>query len=385
VIDLPPPAPVELPPPPPPGEHERHRRVRHGLPARLLVAVGLVAAVSGMLGALLGLALSDRSGRPPRKASEQPIVVAPIRDEETGRIDIAGIVDVAGRSVVTISADTPTGVSIGTGVVLTEDGEVLTNAHVVDDATAIRVRLPGETEPREAALLAADAGNDLALLRLDVEGLVPATFADPASTRLGDEVVAIGYALDLDGDPTVTSGIVSALDRTIVADRTNGALDGLIQTDAAISSGNSGGPLVNTAGQVVGINTAVAVGDDTFAAVNIGFAISVAEALPVIEALRDEAGGEVRQEGYLGVGLGNRRDGGQGAVITEVAQDTPAEDAGLLAGDIVVAVDEVAIEGEAGLVAAIRDLEPGDSITVRYRRNGTERVVSVTLAERPDG
>jgi putative serine protease PepD len=382
VIGLPPPTPGTVPPPPPGAPVALRPRGRRTV--GLLFAVAAVAGLAGMLGAFGGLLLSDRSSRPPRRASEQPIVVAPIRDEETGRIDIGGIVEVAGRSVVTISADTPRGGSIGTGVVVTEDGEVLTNAHVVEEATAIRVRLPGETEPREAALLAADAGNDLALLRLDAEGLVPATFADPASVRLGDEVVAIGYALDLDGEPSVTSGIVSALDRTIFADRVNGALDGLIQTDAAISSGNSGGPLVNTAGQVVGINTAVAVGDSTFAAVNIGFAISVGEALPVIEALRREAGGETRTEGYLGVGLEDRRDGGQGAVITEVGPDTPAADVGLQPSDVVVAVDDTAIDGQAGLVAAIRDLEPGDSVTIRYRRGGVEREVEVTLAERPE-
>ena len=203
---------------------------------------------------------------------------------------MAGIAAAVGPSVVTISADVSEGdvegVAVGTGVVVTTDGEIITNAHVVEGATKIRVRLAGETEPRTARLLAADEGNDLALLRIEATELSRATFADPTSVHLGDDVVAIGFALALDGEPSVTSGIVSATERTIITPGGN-ALDGLIQTDAAISSGNSGGPLVNAAGEVIGINTAVFRNDDTTAATNIGLAISVSEALPVIEQLRD--------------------------------------------------------------------------------------------------
>ena len=267
-------------------------------------------------------------------------------------------------------------------MIVSSDGEILTNAHVVNGATEIRVRLAGETEPREARLLAADAGNDLALLRMSGDDFDAAVFGDPASVRLGDEVVAIGFALGLDGDPSVTLGIVSALDRTI---GTDGAfLDGLIQTDAAISSGNSGGPLVNALGEVVGINTAVARDTTTSAATNVGFAISVGEALPVIEALRAQAGGEVRSEGYLGVELEDRRDGGQGAVIASVQPGTPAADAGVEAGDLVVAADGAAIDGTTGLIAAIRDLQPGDSSTITVVRDGERIDLTVTVTDRPE-
>ena len=196
-------------------------------------------------------------------------------------------------------------------MIITTDGEILTNAHVVEDATEVRVRLAGESEPRRATVLAADAGNDLALLRISGSDFTAATFAAPGSTAIGDEVVAIGFALDLDGDPSVTLGIVSALDRTIISG--DAFLDGLIQTDAAISSGNSGGPLVNAAGEVVGINTAVARGDFQTAASNIGFAISVDEALPIVDQLRAQADGAVRDDGYLGVSLkrANRRRPGR--------------------------------------------------------------------------
>jgi S1-C subfamily serine protease len=180
----------------------------------------------------------------------------------------------------------------------------------------------------------------------------------------------------------VTLGIVSAVDRTI---GTEGAyLNGLIQTDAAISSGNSGGPLVNARGEVVGINTAVARGTATSAASNVGFAISAKEALPVIDALRAQAGGEPRAEGYLGVELDDRRDGGQGVVIRSVQDDTPASDAGVEEGDLVVAVDGAATDGAVGLIAAIRDLQPGDSTTITVVRDGERIDLDVTLTDRPE-
>ena len=226
-----------------------------------------------------------------------------------------------------------------------------------------------------------DVGNDLALLRMEGDGFEAATFADPESVRLGDEVVAIGFALGLDGDPSITLGIVSALDRTIGTDGTY--LDGLIQTDAAISSGNSGGALVNAAGEVVGINTAVARGSSTTAATNVGFAISVGEALPVIDALRAQADGTERSEAFLGVGLANRTDGGQGAVITNVDTGTPAADAGVEVGDLVVAVDGATIDGSTGLIASIRDLEPGDAIELTIVRDDVKQTLDVTLTERP--
>jgi putative serine protease PepD len=267
-------------------------------------------------------------------------------------------------------------------VVVDEAGEILTNAHVVADATEIRVRLAGETEPIEAEVVATDVGNDLALLQVDADDLVPAEFAPDGDVKLGDDVVAIGFALDLDGEPSVTQGIVSALDRTLRT--SDGAIDRLIQTDAAISSGNSGGPLVDTDGLVIGINTAVARSDATTAATNVGFAIAIEEVEDVLAALRDRAGGAPRSEGFLGVSLDDRSDGGQGALITEVADDSPASDVGLEQGDVILSVDDSTTDGAAGVVAAVRDHEPGDEVEVVVVRDGEEQTFEVVLAERPD-
>jgi len=213
------------------------------------------------------------------------------------------------------------------------------------------------------------------------DGFEPATFADPGSVRIGDEVVAIGFALGLEGEPSVTLGIVSALDRSI--GQTDVFLNGLIQTDAAISSGNSGGPLVNAAGEVVGINTAVARDTPTSSATNVSFAISVTEALPIVEALRAQADGAPRAEAYFGVGLEDRRDGGQGVIVTGVEPDTPADAAGVQSGDLIVAVDGSTTNGSAGLIAAIRDRQAGDNVTITIQRNDERTELTVELAERP--
>jgi putative serine protease PepD len=385
MTSLPPPAPGASPGIPAAAAPKRTTRARKQRNWVIVVAVGVVAWTAALTGALVGNQLSDWIDSPPKSASDEPINVSDPSGPIEGRLDVAKVIDHMAPSVVTISADIDSqfgqGQSTGTGVIISSDGEILTNAHVVEGATEIRVRLAGETEPREARLLASDPGNDLALLRMSGDDFDAAVFADPGSVRIGDEVVAIGFALGLDGDPSVTLGIVSALDRTIGTDGT--FLDGLIQTDAAISSGNSGGPLVNARGEVVGINTAVARDTATSAATNVGFAISAGEALPVIEALRAQSGGDPRTEGYLGVELGERRDGGQGAVITAVQDDTPAADAGIEPDDLVVAADGATIDGSTGLIATIRDLGPGDSTTLTILRDGEPLEITVTLIERP--
>jgi putative serine protease PepD len=370
---LPPPAPgVKARPPSPPGRTTSSRW-------SFLAAIGATALIAGLVGALIGSSddddvLTSTSGG----GARPPVVVE--GGSGDGRLPVGAVVDAVGPSVVTISADLLAGRSVGTGVVISEDGEILTNAHVVAGSTEVRVRLPGETEPIVADLVAADAGNDLALLRIDRDGLAPVTFAPTSEVQLGDEVLAIGFALDLDGEPSVTLGIVSALDRTIITEL--GALDGLIQTDAAISSGNSGGPLVDAQGRIVGINTAVARSDPMTAATNVGFAISTDEVDEVLEALRSSEGGDPRPEGFLGVELDDRTDGGQGALITKVDDDSPAAGAGIEVGDVVVGIDDAAIEGSAALIAAIRDHSPGDEISVVVVREGGEQTLDVTLVER---
>ena len=318
-------------------------------------------------------------------SSDEPVATAPSSNDAEPAMNVAEVLKKIQPSVVTIIALTESGMDqgrgTGTGVVITSDGDILTNDHVIDGADTVFVLFAGDTEPTPATVIAVDPGNDLALLHVDQTGLTPAVFADPDSIDIGDEVVAVGFALDLDGGPTVTRGIVSALNRTIVSG--DGALDGLIQTDTAISSGNSGGPLVNTRGQVIGINTAVFQSSSEVAANNVGFSISVAEALPVIEELRAQANGQARTEGYLGVSVLDRQDGGLGAMIAEVSPGSPADLAGMKVDDVVIEADGSPVDGQPALVAAIRDKSPGDTIKIDVLRDGERITLTATLIERP--
>ena len=378
---------ISTPLPPPPPKVKSRRTLRALALAFAVVAVGFGGGILGTIAAdkwNITIGSTKISG-----SSNSPLVTSEVDsdDPSLGATVVAQVVNQLADSVVTINSQisdaTGEGEASGTGVVLTADGEILTNAHVVEGATGVTVRFAGETEPRTATVLASDAGNDLALLKIDATNLKPATFAQPGTIRIGDQVIAIGYALALDGGPSVTSGIISALKRTIITE--SGALNGLIQTDAAISSGNSGGPLVNLRGEVVGINTAVARSDVNQAATNIGFSISVDEIVPVLEQLRSQASGVARQEGFLGVGLAARTDGGQGAIITSVQPDSPASLAGIQEDDIVLSVDGEPIDGQAGLVAAIRDAAPGQTVEIEILRGVKRLTVKATLVARDQG
>ena len=345
----------------------------------------MIVWMSGLVGALIGVQWAERRSAPPRKPSTLGVGVVQPRDGELPRLDVEAIANDLAPSVVAVQSNFTrngrAGESLGTGLIVTSDGEILTNAHVVGDATTVHVRLNGESEPRDAAVVVADPSRDLALLRVDVSGLSPATFAAPDDVRIGDEVLAIGYALDLDGDPTVTLGIVSSLDRTLVAE--SGALQGLIQTDAAVSSGNSGGPLVNALGHVVGLTTLASSSGVGSTANGLGFAISTSELLPSMEQLRAEAGGQTVVMGYLGVQLERRRDGGSGALVADVFAGSAADLAGIEVGDVVIAVDGDPITGQAGLIATIGHLAPGDHVEVSLVRDGTPLQVTAELDERP--
>ena len=353
----------------------------HPTTRRRVMGVALVALLAGGGGAAVATVI-DRDVVVPAAAGgtavNEPRSVVLSGDG----LDVAGVVDAVGPAVVAIQTDIGgrfAGTGAGTGVILSADGEVLTNAHVVSGASAIHVTLAGESQSRTATLIGAENAADLALLRIDDASDLPvAPLGSSSSLAVGDDVVAIGNALALRGGPTVTQGIVSALDRSL--ETGSGAMTGLIQTDASISSGNSGGPLVNAVGEVIGVNTAVASSGAGRAAENIGFAIAIDQALPVIERLR--SGAEAADPGHLGVTIEDPSDGSRGAVITGVASGSPAREAGLRAGDLVTAVDGVAIDGAAALAATIGQHAPGEAVTVSFTRDGVEQQVTVTLATR---
>ncbi len=354
---------------------------KRGLGPRIgaLIVILSMAFGAGVIGGLLGAAVTDSD----QNASTSPLVTAaPVKSGDIGNSNVAKAAEVIAPSVVTIDSVSSSGEAVGTGIIVTSDGEILTNNHVVEGSKTARVRLYGETSPITADVLATDPSNDMALIKLrNTTGLVAATFADPKSIAVGDPVVAVGYALALDGGPSVTSGIISALNRTLRLDGDT-FLNALIQTDAAISSGNSGGPLINMNGQVVGINTAVATGGMSSSANNIGFAIGVEEVQRVSRILKEIAQGGSRQQGFLGISLGNRDDGGAGAVIGEVTSGSPAAKAGVRVGDIVISINDQPIMGDEALVAIIRDSAPGETITIIVERDEKKVTLNATLVAR---
>ncbi len=375
----PPAAPVEeqaTPGPLPWPGRERPGR----LPAttRRLAGAVILALVAGAAGSALTLAVTGRGGTPVARASTS----GPSSRLAGEPLDVAGVVSAVEPAVVSIeSAIGRGGVGSGTGVILTAGGEVLTNAHVVDGASTIRVTLAGEAQARDAEVLGVDTSADLALLQIrNASGLPTARLGDSSAVQVGDDVVAIGNALALRGGPTVTRGIVSALDRSLDTD--TGTMTGLIQTDASISSGNSGGPLVNAYGEVIGINTAVATGGRTAAAENIGFAIAMDRALPVVERLR---GGAATPVGYLGVTTADPTDGSRAAAIVSVEAGSPAATAGLRAGDLVTHVAGKSVAGAAELAGVVGEHQPGETVEVTALRAGQPITVAVTLGTRRSG
>ncbi|HEX2052554.1 MAG TPA: trypsin-like peptidase domain-containing protein [Actinomycetota bacterium] len=269
----------------------------------------------------------------------------------------------------------------GTGIIASADGHILTNAHVVEGAREITVVLNDGRE-LQADLIGADSDTDLAVIKVEADNLTVASFGDSDSLRVGDSVVAMGQALGLRGDPTVTSGIVSALDRTIRTQ--DSTLENLIQTDAAINPGNSGGALTDMAGNVVGVNTAIA-GN----AQNIGFAIAITPARAIVEQLIQS--GRVIHP-FLGVtmqaltpAIASQRnmDLDEGVLIVEVVPGSPAEAAGLEPNDVITRIGDRATEVPSDVSSVINSRRPGDRVELTINRDGDTRTVTATLAERP--
>lgn len=278
----------------------------------------------------------------------------------------------------------------GTGVVITEDGYVVTNAHVIYDseygaglADIIKVRMSDDNS-YDAEVIGYDTDCDLAVLKIDADGLTPAEFGDSDGLMLGESVVAIGNPLGFDLMNTVTSGIVSGLNRNITI---NDKAMNLIQTDTAINSGNSGGPLINKKGQVIGINSSKMSSNYGSASIEgIGFAIPSNETSRIIDDLMEY--GYVTGKPQLGIScqdvtetISQMYNMPVGVYITEVSEGSASEKAGLQSGDIITAVDGEEVETAEELNAKKNTHTAGDTIEITYMRNGREKTTDITLDE----
>jgi len=275
--------------------------------------------------------------------------------------------------------------SLGSGILISKDGEILTNYHVVRSADTIKVKLADQTE-YEARLVGKDDRTDIALIKIRKSGgnLPFAKLGISSQLDVGDWVMAIGNPFGL--EHTVTAGIVSAKGRVIGA----GPYDNFIQTDASINPGNSGGPLINAVGEVVGVNSAIF--SQSGGNVGIGFAIPIDLAKKVVEQLRKN-GRVVR--GWLGVraqdvtvamasSLGLTRNPGEMAVVTEVAENSPAAEAGVKTGDIIVEFNGKAVPKSHDFPAVIADTPPGQKVTLRIVRDKKEQTVAIKVGELAD-
>ncbi|WP_405150860.1 trypsin-like peptidase domain-containing protein [Sphaerisporangium sp. NBC_01403] len=361
------------------------------------LALAAVAVGGGVAGAFVATAA----------VGNQTVISSPIvrPASDASVTTVADVARAVQPSVVSITVSSQAGQAEGSGVVLSADGLILTNNHVVagvgQDAK-VQVKF-SDGKSATATIVGTDPATDLAVVRAEnVSGLTKATLGDSDKLRVGDAVLAIGSPLGLEG--SVTAGIVSALDRTLtVGDQSQQqqqlppgwgrgglgqpepqqqsggtTIGGAIQTDAAINPGNSGGALVDASGQVVGINSAIATngGDGN---IGVGFAIPINTAHQVADQLIKSG---KATHAFLGVNLADATGDAQGAVIGSVQTGSPAEQAGLKAGDLITKIDGKPVAGADTVVGAVRGYQPGTKVALTYVRNGSTSTVTVTLTEK---
>jgi putative serine protease PepD len=358
---------------------------------KTLAALALVVAL-GLIGWSV---VTEGDKNDPANGSTVPIGSVDLDQNETTtpKSRTADIVEEVLDSVVNVRVtavssdpfgDVQQGRGEGSAVVISRDGVIVTNFHVVAGAVDVEVVLQ-DGRKLEGRVVGGVADKDLAVIKVDADDLAPIELGSSDDMRLGDDVIAVGYPLDL-GGVTVTKGILSATDRTINPEGAEAPLTDMLQTDAAINPGNSGGALVDAAGRLIGINSAAA-GAGT--AENVGFAIPIDSAIPVIREIIEDP---PEEHAWMGVStadltpvtaaqLGLSID--EGALITFVYDGTPAADAGLEQGDVVTAVDGEGIASSTELVEALGDKDPGDEVALAVESEDGERTVTVTLEQRP--
>jgi serine protease Do len=349
------------------------------LAATLLAAAALVFAACG---ADDGDSRAGSTASPEARATDSASGLQTVSTDNGDTFTAVDLVKVLRPSVVHIQADG----AVGTGFIVDTDGHIVTNNHVITGGTSavartITVTLSDGSE-ETAEVVGRDPPTDIAVLKVNAEDLDPIDLGSSSDLEVGEDVLAMGNALNLPGGPTVTTGVVSALNRVIEESDVGISIPDAIQTDASINPGNSGGPLVNMHGQVVGITTAVIRGN----AEGIGLAISIDSAKPIIDELI--ANGEV-DRGVLGIRYAQQGDAFgyfqcgldtfEGVLIYQVQSNTGAEEAGLQPCDIITGIGDTGITNTGDLFRALTEHRAGETVQVTYERDGREDTVEVTL------
>jgi len=379
------------PPPTPPGGPARPRRSgRSGIVATVVATSLLVGGAAGVAGAAAwnewGTNGSGSSASPTARTTSQ-VVSTPAKPAAEGSVE--QVAQEVLPSVVKIDVAGPQEAGSGSGIILSSDGQILTNNHVVaiaGDSGSISVSF-NDGSSAKAKILGTDPLTDTAVIQAeDVSGLTPATIGKSSDLAVGQGVVAIGSPFGLES--TVTSGIVSALNRPVdvgADGQGNTTAYPAIQTDAAINPGNSGGPLVDLNGHVVGIDASIQTtsssSTDQGGSIGLGFAIPIDEVMPIVDQM---ANGETPTHARLGISVSDvasnsNTDLVEGAQVREVSNGSTADDAGLQTGDVITKVDDHQVTGADSLVATIRSYRPGDEVTITYQRGGDTNTVKLQL------
>ncbi len=387
----------------PPATSEGTRRTPGRARAWLPVAI-VAAVIGGAIGAGVTAIANHDNGGGGTNTIIRESNATPGAAVLSGNVTIPQLVNDVIHSVVSIDVKSNGNEDEGTGMIITSDGEVVTNTHVIELYTeggstgSITVTEYGQTKALPTTLVGYDQSKDVALLKIDNASNLPTvTFGNSSKAVVGDAVVAIGNALGLAaGTPTVTQGIVSALGRSVTAGgegTQTETLQNMIQTDAAINPGNSGGPLIDTSGQVIGMNTAVAgTTSDGTSSQNIGFAIPTASVEALIPEL-EKGGQSGNGGGYLGVDITTltpalRQQYGftptSGAVILSVVSGSPAAKAGLVQGDVIVDIAGTTITSADDLQKVIQDSKPGQTVTITYYVGDSKRTTNATLGSQEE-
>jgi S1-C subfamily serine protease len=380
------------PPPAPPKSGEPH--LWRWLAVSFLVA--MIAAGGSGIGVGWGLARAISN----RTVAHTPIAIAtPATAPGNGSgLDMNAIAAKVDPAIVDINTIVGTGQAAGTGIILTSDGEVLTNNHVVDGSSSIKVAIEGRSGTYSAHVVGVAPAADVALIQVDgVSGLPTVTLASSASLQVGDQIVALGNALGQGGTPSETSGSVIALNQSITASEGGGQseqLTGMIQADASISPGDSGGPIVNSAGQVVGMITAGDVQGFRSQTSTVDYAIPSDTALSFVNKIRGgQASSDIvyGQVGLMGVSVRDLSSDvalqlglnlTTGALVVSVQSGSPAQAAGITPDSVITKVGGTAVTSSATLGAAIRSHKPGEAVSVTWvnahgTHNGTVTLTGV--------